>query len=192
MRYAADHKPRTRDRIVEKARRAFLRNGLTGIGVDAIMRDAGMTAGGFYAHFASKNDLFALALDAAFESSMNRFLGGLDRLDGSEVIDTLTRRYLSRSHRDRIAESCPLTSLAVDAERAGQEARDIFETRIRERLATMAPALEARDDVPASEQALALLALYAGGIALSRVTAGSPLSNQILQACRKQARQGRK
>ena len=99
MRYPSSHKPGTRNRIVDRARRAFLASGRAGIGVDAIMKEAGLTAGGFYSHFESKDELFALALDAAFESSMAFFLHDLENLDGPELIETLTRRYLSRHHR---------------------------------------------------------------------------------------------
>jgi len=191
MRYDREHKARTRDRIVEEARRAFLENGRDGIGVDGIMREAGLTAGGFYAHFASKDALFALALDAAFASSMRFFLHDLDGLDGRKLIDTLTRRYLSRHHRDHAADGCPMSPLAADAARLSDGARDVFVERIRELLATMTPALEGDGEFSATEEALALLALYVGGLALARATNGSPLSNQILLVCRKEARRAR-
>lgn len=187
MRYPADHKTRTRARIVEAARRAFLERGLDGIGVDAIMKEAGLTPGGFYSHFASKDELFALALDAAFESSMEFFLHDLDGLDGPTLIDTLSRRYLSRHHRDHPGEGCPMAPLADDAARV-PVAQDVFVDRIRQLLATMTPALPPADDRSSHEQALALIALFAGGLALARATSGTSLSNQILLACRKHAR----
>jgi TetR/AcrR family transcriptional repressor of nem operon len=189
MRYRPEHKSRTRDRIVDEARKAFLKRGHSGIGVDAIMERAGLTAGGFYSHFESKDALFALAIDAGFESSMEFFLHGLEGLAGPELIDTLSRRYLSRHHRDHIEEGCPMPPLAADAARLGDGAQAVFLERIRQLLATMTPALESSDDFSAHERALALLALYVGGLALSRVTSGSPLSNQLLLACRKQARE---
>ena len=82
--------------------------------------------------------------------------------------------------------------LAADAARLGDKAQDVFKARLDELVATMAPSLEARDGFSPNDQALALLALYVGGIALARVTRGSALSNQILLACRKQAGTGRR
>lgn len=187
MRYQPHHKPLTRNRIIEQARRAFLSHGQQGIGVDAIMNDAGLTAGGFYSHFESKDELFALAIDAAFASSMAVFLRGLDQLPESERIGELTRRYLSRAHRDNVDEGCPMPPLAADAARLGKNAQHVFETRLDELVAIVAPSLEARDEFSPDDQALALLALYAGGIALARATTGTALSNRILLACRKQA-----
>jgi TetR/AcrR family transcriptional repressor of nem operon len=187
-RYAPDHKPRTRDRIVDGARQAFLTRGRTGAGVDTIMKAAGLTAGGFYSHFDSKDELFALAVDAAFESSMAFLLHDLDGLEGAELLDTLTRRYLSRHHRDHPADGCPMPPLAADAARAGDAAQDVFRKRIRELLATMTPALDPAEGFSSREQALALLALYVGGLALSRATAGTPLSDETLLASRKLAR----
>jgi len=189
MRYGPDHKSRTRERIVDEARQEFLKHGHTGTGVDTIMKKAGLTAGGFYSHLSSKDELFALAIDAAFESSMAFFLHDLEGLDGPELIDTLTRRYLSRHHRDHVDDGCPMSPLAADAARLGPEPQAVFQERIRQLLATMTPALEPADDFSAHERALALLALYVGGLALSRVTNGTPLSNQMLLACRKQARE---
>jgi len=152
------------------------------------MKEAGLTAGGFYAHFDSKDALFALALDDAFETSMAGYFRGLEKLDDAQAIDLLTRRYLSRAHRDNIEEGCPLPQLAADVVRAGAAAQDVFESRLRELLLRLAAALAPHPGMTANERALALAALYVGGLTLARATAGRPLSDQILLACRKQAR----
>lgn len=188
MRYHSNHKAHTRLRIVAQARRAYLCHGEAGIGVDGIMKRAGLTAGGFYSHFESKDALFALALDDAFESSMKIFFRDLETLDGIDAINTLTRRYLSRDHRDDVAEGCPLPQLAADVARAGEPAQSIFETRLKELIGRIAPSLSPHGDQDSKEQALALLALYVGGMTIARALKGRPLSDQLLLACRKQAR----
>ena len=188
MRYAPDQKSRTRESIVTSARRGFLARGFSGVGVDAIMKSAGMTAGGFYAHFESKQHLFTLALDEAFESSMRFYLHGLDKLAGSDVVGELTRRYLSRAHRDHVDDGCPMSPLGADVARLGAEAQQLFEARIGQLLAVMMPALPARPNFSPTEQALSLLALYAGGLMLSRAVSTPALSDKMLLACRKAAR----
>jgi TetR/AcrR family transcriptional regulator, transcriptional repressor for nem operon len=190
MRYLPEHKSRTRGRIIEEARRSFLCHGHAGIGVDGIMMEAGLTAGGFYSHFESKDALFALALENAFESSMAIFFRDLEKLDGPDSINELTRRYLSRDHRDDVAEGCPLPQLATDVARSGGKSQTIFESRLKELVARMAPSLAPREDLDSKERALALLALYVGGLTLARAMKGRALSDQVLLACRKQARLG--
>lgn len=190
MRYQPAHKSRTRDRILEEARRAFLSDGRNGTGVDGVMKSAGLTAGGFYSHFESKDALFEHALEHAFERSIAIFFRDLDKLDGRNEINVLTRRYLSRDHRDNVREGCPLPALAADVARAGGKSRAIFESNLNELVKRMAPAFARNGELDAREQALALLALYVGGTVLARATRGSPLSDRLLVACRKQARTG--
>ena len=175
MRYAADRKDRTRRAIVEAAGRLFREKGYRAVGVDAVMAAAGLTAGGFYAHFASKAALFAEVVREV-TTSFDVLLaeGGLDRLIGA---------YLGRVHRDTPAEGCPFPALGPDCANAGGDARVTFEARLRAFEAAIAAALPG-DDADDRKRALALLAELVGGLVLARAVADPHYSDEILRACR--------
>jgi TetR/AcrR family transcriptional repressor of nem operon len=177
----------TRDLIVNEARRSFLRSGRVGIGVDGIMQNAGLTAGGFYAHFDSKDELFALAMVSAFEHSMSILFDDLEAMDGTEAITKLTQRYLSRDHREHVDEGCPMPALAADVARSCGEIRAKFESGLNAVIAKIQTSVIRGDDSAARERALALVALYVGGMMLSRATRGSTVSDEILGACENHA-----
>ncbi len=182
--YPADHKAKTRRRILDAAARLFKRHGYGGVGIDAIMSEAGLTRGGFYAHFPSKEALFAEVVAQAV------WLAGMaeaGRGSGGERARRAIRVYLSRSHRDNPAEGCPIAALLQDVSLAGPEVRDAFVAAIGRLAAQLARNL-ADDGVAAAaevrERALATIALSVGGLMLSRAAGDAPLSDEILGACR--------
>ncbi len=181
MRYSPDQKKRTRARILEAARRLFREKGYNGVGVDAIMAEAGLTAGGFYSHFASKEALFSEALAGTPPLSEDE-----DSTPQTPGIGTVIRSYLSRRHRENIAEGCPLPSLAADVVRGSDEARENFE-RI---LIGLLEKIEKRLPIDADlsrEASLALAGQLVGGLMLSRAVKDENLSDEILNACREAA-----
>src|SRR5262249_43925239 len=102
MRYAPDHKQRTHEKILSAAWRLFRERGILGAGVDGVMRQAGLTAGGFYAHFRSKDDLLAQTLRRMLVEQRTRLIAGLEDRQGFDWLREVVRRYLSRSHRDDV------------------------------------------------------------------------------------------
>jgi TetR/AcrR family transcriptional repressor of nem operon len=189
-RWKSGHKGATRSRIVETAGRFFRELGYEKTGVADVMRAAGLTVGGFYAHFDSKERLFTEALSEAFANTRNVLLLGLDEVDGASFVREVTRRYLSRMHRDHPEHGCVLPALAAEAGRQGAAPREAIEAYLREMLdlletkdARSAHAKEAGLSV--KEHALALTALCVGGILLSRAVEDEALSNAILKACRR-------
>jgi TetR/AcrR family transcriptional repressor of nem operon len=185
MRYPADHKARTRTRILEAASGVFRERGYAGSGVDAVMDAAGLTPGGFYAHFASKSALFREVLAVALGRTRALLLGGLENTSGVSWLTKVVRRYLSRSHRDAVTLGCSLPPLISDLDRADPEARAAFEEHLRALTAELAEKLP--KGPPGEERALATLALCVGGLALARAVADPRLSDRILAACRKLA-----
>ena len=120
MGYPADHKLKTHERIVDSARRLWKAKGYANVSIGQIMKDAGLTHGGFYAHFKSKDDLFAeAALDTAL---LERYRAMITEPDVKplEVFEMVLDYYLSAAHRDNPAEGCPLVALSEDAWRLGQ------------------------------------------------------------------------
>jgi len=186
VRYPLSRKHESRERILNAAADLFRRRGLDATGVDAVMAAAGLTAGGFYAHFRSKDALIAAAVGKAGEKAHARWIAPLDGLQGEEWSRAFARSYLSEAHRDDRESGCTLPSLSADVARASVPARRHVEARLRGLFDLVAersgstPALE-RDPV------LGAVALCVGGLLLSRVVVDRKLSGEILGACRRGA-----
>jgi TetR/AcrR family transcriptional repressor of nem operon len=183
MRYLPNQKKTTHERVVSEASRMFRERGYRGTGVGAVMKAAGMTAGGFYAHFSSKESLFLESLSMAFRDFRKRLRAGARRRSASP--DELIRDYFDAQIEDPGA-GCPIPALAADAARSSSAVRKTFERELQETAAALAARLvDARDE--SGGTALALLALGAGGVLLSRAVENREVANSILEACRRRA-----
>jgi TetR/AcrR family transcriptional repressor of nem operon len=183
MRYGPEHKRQTRTRLIAAAIRLFKARGYRGVGVDVLMREEGLTAGGFYAHFASKEALLGEALRHAMLKTRRRFFAGLAEKRGWEWLREAVRRYLSRSHRDGVAEGCPLPSLSPEVARASKRTRAAFDAYLTEFVLEFERALPTDLELR-RERALAVVSLCVGGIMLARAVHDRRLSDLILRACR--------
>ena len=216
MRYPPPHKSRTRTRILAAAARLLRRRGLRGATVSAAMAGAGLSHGGFYAHFDSKDDLAAAALTAAFEEVRATLFAGAEAAGGPGALDAAIGRYLGHAHRDHAGEGCPLAALAGEGARASATLRAALAagaTDYRAALAPMlggsaAPGSSSADGEtgpqsagavgpagaarsagrPLVADAWALLAVMVGGVALARLEPDPVRSDEILRACRRTAR----
>jgi len=187
MRRTAEDKDETRRKIVDVASHRLRELGVDGAGVARIMGDAGLTHGGFYAHFASKAELVREAMQAAFTTNRKRWLDGLERLDDATWLRRVLRRYLNPTHRDTIGDGCPFAALASDVAREGPEVRAVMEKELLETVDRLAEHLRAAEGDRARDRALALAALCGGGILMARAVADPALSDQILEACQELA-----
>lgn len=183
MRYAAGHKQRTHARIVETASRLFKEGGYVGVGVDVVMKAVGLTPGGFYAHFSSKEALLAETLTLALKRMKEWLLTGIEDREGLPWLREIVRRYLSRIHRDAVAGGCPMPALMADVSRSGDVARQTFETHLRQLVAEFEEKMP-RTLGSAYDRALATIALFVGGVLLARAVKGPKFSGRILRACR--------
>lgn len=154
-------KQQTREAILESASRLLRERGPDGASVSEVMGGAGLTVGGFYAHFASKEQLLAETLQRAARARWDPLV--------EQGLLTLIRHYLSRSHRDHPAEGCPLPATVSQAE---GELRAVLAEELR----------HYSERVP-----LGLIALLYGGLSLARAVDG-PLSDEILRSCRQFAK----
>lgn len=183
MPYAPDHKARTRLRILEHAARLFRRHGYDGVGIDVIMEAAGLTRGGFYAHFRSKADL--LAAVTADESDFVRRLRNARAgapTDSGAGARAVIEGYLDPANRGRVGAGCTLAALTGDVARAPRRVRRAYTDLVR------SLAAELRQHVPAGlpdprARALAAVALCFGGIAIARAVADDQLASEIEAAC---------
>ena len=175
-----DRKAETRSRILQNAARLFRRYGYEGIGIDEIMAAAGLTRGGFYAHFRSKQELFHAALADEPEAFTPL------RADAVSAGRALIDFYLGDGDRARVAASCPLVSLSPDVARASDGARAAYTARVHELVTELARCIPGDAD-DARVRALAILALCIGGAAMAHAVSDEPLAAALLDACRARA-----
>jgi len=175
--------------IVDAAARLYREKGLSGVGVAEITRDAGLTHGGLYRHFESKDALAREACLRAFEWTITP-LDGLEQdanASALEKLQAMVDSYLSTRHRDHPGEGCPAAALATDAARAGPEMSEVFAQGVERNIQRFMRVLEGE---PAEKRAetMVLLSSMVGALALARATAaGNPaLSQEILQTLREQ------
>src|SRR5512146_553257 len=123
MRYGPEHKLETHQKIVKDASRRVRAEGLTGAAVAAVMRDTGLTHGGFYKHFESKNGLLLESLHEAFREIGDTLVGVAEQSHPEAAWKAIVKAYLSPEYCDHAERGCPLTTLAPELARAGKEMR---------------------------------------------------------------------
>ena len=185
-RYSTDHKEKTRAAIIEAAAERIRVAGLAGLGVAAIMSEAGLTHGGFYAHFPSRDALLAAAIGRLFDKA----IAGVDRYEGKHgaaiALERYVDFYLSPRHRDDMTIGCPIPSLAGEARRSADEVRLAFEKgldRLAARLGRLMP--PSAKKAGGKKAAMALLGEMAGTLAVSRAMTDAKQSNELLAAKRR-------
>ena len=150
------------------------------------MDEAGLTAGGFYAHFASKEALFAEAMTAALDPRKGLRATKRAAPDTTDPLATLIKGYLSRTHRDSVGEGCPLPALTSDVSRKSDLTRETYERQFLRYLNEIERLLP-EDSETSRERALAIIAECVGGVMLARAVKDEKLSDQILRSCRSAA-----
>ncbi len=184
MRYPKEHKSRTRQRIVETAAKAFRAKGLDGVGVSDLMAEAGLTHGGFYAHFDSKEALIEAACRHGIEATIDTLDFRARAAPPGEGLRTLVRAYLSRSHRDDAARGCIMPSLAGEIARREPTTRQVVTEQLRRLVDVIARHLPDLDAAARERRALAVAASLVGAIALARAVDDAAVSDAILEATR--------
>ncbi len=187
MPYAPEHKQRTRARIVECARKLFNRRGFAEVSIDEIMSAAGLTRGGFYHHFKTKEDLYTETLEA-FECGVPT--KGLD--DGaagfpkrrSELARMIVDAYVSRRHLEDIDGQCPLIALPSDVARAGPTVRAAYRRLLESMAAVFEASAHQRNGVDARQQGLAIASTCVGAMVLARTIEDKALAHEICEAAR--------
>jgi TetR/AcrR family transcriptional regulator, transcriptional repressor for nem operon len=179
MGYSKRDKAETHTRIVSVAAKRFRERGLEGIGVADVMKEAGVTVGGFYKHFDSRDELVVEALATAFQN--------LDLWE--EHTDTLTKlleNYLSEEHRDAPGTGCALGALLGDMSRASRSARAVYTARYKRTLAYSTGLVPPNGPSARRARAILMISAMLGAINLSRAVSDPNLSREILQQTRDQ------
>jgi TetR/AcrR family transcriptional repressor of nem operon len=185
MRYSEGHKEETRTKVVRAASQALRERGPDGISVAEIMKEAGLTHGGFYAHFASKDALVVAAVEAAFEDSRKRFNRAGEGLTSAGHLSEFVDYYVSTTHRDGLGRGCPVTTLSTDLPRQGGAARAAYDAGVKRLILRIASHLTV--GAPEDREALAgsLLAEMAGAVMLARAVSDPILSDRLLADSRR-------
>ena len=181
----AEQKQQTHRRILEAATRQLRTDGLPRSGVQRIMEEAGLTHGGFYSHFASKEQLIADAIRNALDGSREGLLGDGRDEPGPERRRSLLRRYLSPAHRDAPGAGCPLPSTSADVARAPTSVRRAYEEGLRKIIEEFEAELRDLPEEQMHQRARGTLALCVGGLLLARAVDDPTLSDDILESCRR-------
>jgi TetR/AcrR family transcriptional repressor of nem operon len=180
MRYDSEHKEKTRQRVLKEAAKAIRAEGPHRIGVAGVMARAGLTHGGFYAHFASKDDLVAGAIDQMFAEGRRRLERLTQHESPAEGLSAYVDFYLSPEHRDTRTAGCPLPFLAADAPRLTGAARAKFAAGVAGLTASMAARLAAMGRDDAADAASSALAEMVGALSLARAEPDPARSTAIL------------
>jgi TetR/AcrR family transcriptional repressor of nem operon len=190
MPYSAEHKDKTRKKIVETARVLFNRHGFNGVSIDMVMQEAGLTRGGFYNHFKNKEELFS---EAVMSFLMGR--GAEWREDAGvdvtnlrpEMAHQMINAYLSPEHLNDLDGQCPMIALPSDIARGGVEAQKSFQTLL-EAMVSLFETNMSSDDSTNRQWAQAIAALCVGGMVLSRALPDSTLAKEVRVAAGQSAK----
>jgi TetR/AcrR family transcriptional repressor of nem operon len=179
-------KDASRRRILRSAGRLLRRRGIARSSVQEIMRASGLTVGAFYAHFHSKDDLLLTAIREGGSEMWRRELEASRSFPPADRREGLVGAYLSRKHRDRADDGCVLPATVAEIARAGAPYRTALARSV-EGLGRGVAALCGRRPTD-DGSALALIALMYGGLSLARALGPTRLSDKLLAACRRAAR----
>jgi TetR/AcrR family transcriptional regulator, transcriptional repressor for nem operon len=162
------HKERTRARILDEAAKALREHGHEGVGVAALMKRAGLTHGGFYAHFKNRDDLVAAAIGRMFADSKAMVERHLAAEDPRKGLASLIDYYLSEQHRDRIDRGCPIAALNSESVRLPEAAHHEYQEGVSRFRASIADALTQIGRTKPDELASSAVAEMVGALALAR------------------------
>jgi TetR/AcrR family transcriptional repressor of nem operon len=182
MRYSADRKKETRAAIIQAASKVFKEIGFQSGSIDKVMDKAGLTAGGFYAHFPSKDQLFAETLSKAFTDAEAMLESGLDDSDDAAWMNNFLRRYMSRAHRKEILRGCAIPPLVSEVSRANQPAKQALENYFRSWRSKIKSKLASKQE-NSQRDATALIAMCLGAMSLARAVSDETLADEILEDC---------
>jgi TetR/AcrR family transcriptional repressor of nem operon len=184
MRYSDTHKEETRKKVVRAAAAAMRAKGPDGVGVAEVMAEAGLTHGGFYAHFPNKEALVAAAVEEAFGQSRRRFARMTEGMDREAALGAFIDAYVSLDHRNNPQRGCPISTLANDLPRQGPAVRNAFDAGVEGLIGRLESWLPEGDGAAQRSLASSMMAEMAGAVALSRAVSDEALAEQLLDASR--------
>ena len=180
MRKSKEEAAETRARIIRKASKEFNKHGIAGTGLADVMKSAGLTHGGFYKHFQSKDELVAEALEEGLEKSFQ----AIELVAGERAIAEFINEYLSPVHRDDFDNACPLPALGTELWRAGGKTRQKASLGVVRFVSIVEKHLKGLPAEKRRSRAHAIVAALVGSMMLSRIVTDPKLSDRLLRDTR--------
>jgi len=183
MGHSKADKAHSHDRIVQMAAARFREVGVDGIGVAGLMQEAGLTHGGFYLHFDSRDDLVAEAIEHALQDG-GRVVDAManSKLGNKALLAGLLDWYLSAAHRDGMATSCAITTLAGDVARCNERARTAYTQQVGAYLGLLTRLIAGEKNKSKRARAIAALSTMIGAVSMARAVNDEKLSREILKS----------
>jgi len=182
MKVSREQAAQTRERILETAARRFRERGYEGIGVADLMKEAGLTHGGFYGHFSSKEELIAEASTRALTGSL-ALLGEIAERASGDRLAAMAKAYLTSSHRDDPGSGCLLAALGPDVSRQGSAVRRRVSEYVRSTVDLLITFVPGKSKAARRKKAISTYATLVGAMVMARAVDDPALSQEILDAC---------
>jgi TetR/AcrR family transcriptional repressor of nem operon len=184
MRYQPEHKVEVHQKIVKDGSRRIRTEGLTGAAVTAVMRDAGLTHGGFYKHFESKDALLIESLGESFREISDRLVHAAEQSHSEEPWKSIVKTYLSLEYCDHAERGCPLTALApelarVDKKMKGQVLAELVNYRDR-----LIPFMPGRRIADKERSFFQIFSTMIGAVAIARMLPAPEMREKVLAGAR--------
>lgn len=176
-RYKNEHKEQTRERITEAAARCFKKNGFSGIGVDGLAKEAGVTSGAFYGHFKSKSTAFTAAVITGMEELFDA-VSQFKEQHGNNWWPEFAKFYMGQKRTCDLTEGCALQTLTPEVGRGAGDIKAIFESE----LLKVVKEATGSDKQKKIDKTWAKLAMLSGGVTLARAVNDEKLANEIAQS----------
>jgi TetR/AcrR family transcriptional regulator, transcriptional repressor for nem operon len=184
MRYSREHKLETHARIVKKASVRLREKGAHGIGVADLMKDAGLTHGGFYAHFDSREALVIEAFADAMDRSIERWRKLAEQTAPEKRLAIIVDSYLTPIHRDDPGHGCAIPTLGAEIARESPKTRKAFAAKLEQMIELVAAQVQDAPRKAARKQAMSVIATMMGTLVLARIAGNGDFSDEILSAGR--------
>jgi len=183
MGHSQEHKIKTHQRIVRAAAKRLREKGLDGVAIADLMKEVGLTVGGFYKHFNSRDDLVAESFRAA-AGPWDKLLSVADSGGPAITYESLVDAYLTQTHRDHPGNGCPISALVCDIARSGKQIRSLLTEQTESEIELLENSLP-QDDAAARSKAILTVTASLGAVQLARAVTDQTLSREILESTRK-------
>lgn len=184
MRYDPDHKARTHARIVKSASRQIRARGLAASGVAALMKASGLTHGGFYKHFGSKDDLLVEAIEESLRDIRAQLIAAAKEAPAGEGWKQIVTRYLSLEHCERADTGCPIASLAPEIARSAPPVKKRIAGSLKKHRDEIMPFMPGRDPAEQERNFIVAITAMAGAVSLARTMADPIRRQKVLDTVR--------
>jgi TetR/AcrR family transcriptional repressor of nem operon len=184
MRYRPEHKVETHQKIVKDASRRIRAEGIAGTAVSAVMRDAGLTHGGFYKHFGSKDELFMESLSEAFQEIVDRLAHAAEQSQPETAWKAIVKTYLSLEYCDNVEYACPLTALAPELARVDKAMKPQIFEELKKYKSRMLPFMPGQRTADKERAFFSIFSTMVGATEIARMLPEPVMREKVLASAR--------